>query len=43
MLTTAKNSLLTGDFATWISPDRGETWQQISSGETVPNYSIRYS
>ncbi len=35
MLTTAKNSLLTGDFATWISPDRGETWQQISSGEKI--------
>jgi hypothetical protein len=35
MLTTAKNSLLTGDFATWISPDRGETWQQISSGENI--------
>ena len=35
MLTTAKNSLLTGDFATWISPDRGETWQQISNGEFI--------
>ncbi len=35
MLTTAKNSLLTGDFETWISPDRGETWQQISNGEFI--------
>ena len=40
MLTTAKNSLLTGDFATWISPDRGETWQQISSGENI--YTINF-
>jgi hypothetical protein len=40
MLTTAKNSLLTGDFATWISPDRGETWQQISSGEKI--YTINF-
>jgi hypothetical protein len=35
MLTTCTGSLLTGDFATWISPDRGETWQQISSGENI--------
>jgi len=40
MLTTAKNSLLTGDFETWISPDRGETWQQISSGENI--YTINF-
>jgi len=40
LLTTAKNSLLTGDFATWISPDRGETWQQISSGENI--YTINF-
>ncbi|MBU6343061.1 MAG: T9SS type A sorting domain-containing protein, partial [Bacteroidetes bacterium] len=40
MLTTAKNSLLTGVFETWISPDRGETWQQISSGENI--YTIHF-
>ena len=40
MLTTCTGSLLTGDFATWISPDRGETWQQISSGENI--YTINF-
>jgi photosystem II stability/assembly factor-like uncharacterized protein len=24
-----------GPFSTWISPDRGESWQQISSGEII--------
>jgi hypothetical protein len=40
MLTTCTGSILTGDFATWISPDRGETWQQISSGENI--YTINF-
>lgn len=30
-----KNSILTGPFETWLSPDRGLTWQQISSGEII--------
>lgn len=30
-----KNSILSGPFETWLSPDRGITWQQISSGEII--------
>ena len=26
---------LSGPYETWLSPDRGETWQQISSGEII--------
>jgi len=26
---------LSGPYETWISPDRGDTWQQISSGEII--------
>lgn len=26
---------LTGPYETWISPDRGDTWQQISTGEII--------
>jgi len=29
------NSILSGPFETWLSPDRGLTWQQISSGEII--------
>jgi hypothetical protein len=29
------NSILSGPFETWLSPDRGATWQQISSGEII--------
>ena len=29
------HSNLTGPYETWISPDRGETWQQVSSGEII--------
>jgi len=35
MLNTCIGSITTGNFATWISPDRGETWQQVSSGENI--------
>lgn len=35
MLNTCIGDLALGDFATWISPDRGETWQQISTGENI--------
>ena len=35
LLTTCKGSILTGYFATWVSPDRGITWQQISTGENI--------
>jgi photosystem II stability/assembly factor-like uncharacterized protein len=35
MLNTCIGSVITGYFATWISPDRGITWQQISSGENI--------
>jgi len=28
-------SNLTGPYETWISPDRGDTWQQVSSGEII--------
>lgn len=30
-----KNSILSGPFETWLCPDRGTTWQQISSGEII--------
>ena len=30
-----KNSILTGPFETWLSPDRGLSWQQISDGEII--------
>jgi photosystem II stability/assembly factor-like uncharacterized protein len=32
-LTTGGN--LSGPFETWISPDRGDTWQQVSTGEII--------
>jgi hypothetical protein len=35
MLTTCKGSITDGYFATWVSPDRGITWQQISTGENI--------
>jgi len=35
MLNTCIGNITSGNFATWISPDRGETWQQISSGENI--------
>lgn len=35
MLGITKGSILTGPFETWLSPDRGATWQQISSGEII--------
>ena len=35
LLTTCKGSITDGYFATWISPDRGITWQQISTGENI--------
>ncbi len=40
LLGITKNSILTGPFETWLSPDRGDTWQQISSGEIIgwPTY-----
>lgn len=35
LLGITKKSILTGPFETWLSPDRGKTWQQISSGEII--------
>ena len=35
LLGITKGGILSGPFETWLSPDRGETWQQISSGEIV--------
>ena len=35
LLGITKNSILSGPFETWLSPDRGITWQQISSGEII--------
>jgi photosystem II stability/assembly factor-like uncharacterized protein len=35
LLTTCKGSITDGYFATWVSPDRGITWQQISTGENI--------
>jgi hypothetical protein len=34
-LAPGNNSNLTGPYETWISPDRGDTWQQISTGEII--------
>ena len=35
LLGTTKKGILSGPFETWLSPDRGKTWQQISSGEII--------
>ncbi len=35
MLNTCVGSIITGEFATWISPDRGVNWQQISTGHNI--------
>ncbi len=35
LLGITKKSILIGPFETWLSPDRGKTWQQISSGEII--------
>lgn len=35
LMSTTTNSILSGPFATWLSPDRGLSWQQISSGEII--------
>lgn len=35
LLGITKKSILTGPFETWLSSDRGKTWQQISSGEII--------
>ncbi|HRI61696.1 MAG TPA: T9SS type A sorting domain-containing protein [Saprospiraceae bacterium] len=34
-LAPGNNSNLTGPYETWISPDRGDTWQQVSTGEII--------
>lgn len=35
LLSITTNSILSGPFETWLSSDRGVTWQQISSGEII--------
>ncbi len=34
-LAPGTHSNLTGPYETWISPDRGDTWQQVSTGELI--------
>ena len=34
-LAPGNHSNLTGPYETWLSPDRGDTWQQVSTGEII--------